>query len=55
MEPVCCHEADYSVLYKNSDPRSRPGMTVLYFQIDDFIIKILAPLFEEVEDEAEAF
>ena len=33
------------------------GLTgnLLYFRIDDFIIKILAPLFEEVEDEAEAF
>ena len=33
------------------------GLTgnLLYFRIDDFIIKIPAPLFEEVEDEAEAF
>lgn len=32
------------------------GLTgnLLYFRIDDFIIKILAGLFKEVEDETEA-
>lgn len=33
------------------------GLTgnLLYFRIDDFIIKILAPLFKEVKYEAETF